>query len=154
MIPPRFLQGLRIALLSLPPLLALPLHAACSINAVSSVAFGTYSVFSTTPTTATGSFAVRNCGSNNAPYTATLSTGGASVAQRTLTKTGASLNYNLYTDSTYTSIWGDGTTGTTVSGVGSNGSTGITKTIYGSIPEGQDVPAGAYTDSITITITF
>ena len=76
------------------------------------------------------------------------------MAQRTLTKTGASLNYNLYTDSTYTSIWGDGTTGTTVSGVGSNGSTGITKTIYGSIPEGQDVPAGAYTDSITITITF
>ncbi len=45
-------------------------------------------------------------------------------------------------------------TGTAVSGTGSTGSSGTAKTVYGRIPAGQDVPAGDYADSVTITISF
>ena len=68
---------------------------------------------------------------------------------------GNSLNYNLYTDATYTSIWGSGSGGTSsVSKTNGSGETGSTITIYGKIPAEQDVYAGSYSDSITITISF
>ena len=62
------------------------------------------------------------------------------------------LNYQLYRDSARANIWGN-TTGTdTVQDIG----TGVAKshTVYGTIPGAQSVPAGAYQDTITVTITF
>jgi len=62
-----------------------------------------------------------------------------------------SLTYNLYTDSLRSIIWGDGTSGTML--VGTTG-TSATYAVYGRIPAAQDLPAGSYNDSITVTLTF
>ena len=65
---------------------------------------------------------------------------------------GATLAYALYQDSAHTINWGN-TVGTdTVSGTG-NGSA-QTLTVYGEVPAGQSVTPGAYTDTITATITY
>jgi spore coat protein U-like protein len=62
------------------------------------------------------------------------------------------LNYQLYSDSARSAIWGN-TTGTdTVTGVG----TGLAQalTVYGSVPAAQPAPAGDYQDIITVTIYY
>ena len=62
------------------------------------------------------------------------------------------LNYQLYSDSARSTIWGN-TTGTdTVTGVG----TGLAEdhTVFGTIPAAQVVPAGDYADTITVRIYY
>ena len=60
--------------------------------------------------------------------------------------------YELYREPARTSRWGT-TIGTdTVSGTGT-GST-QTLTVHGRVPSGQAVPAGDYSDTITVTITY
>ena len=63
------------------------------------------------------------------------------------------LNYGLYADASFTTVWGDGGGATaTVSGTG-NGAAQPT-TVYGRIPAGQYVPATTYTDQITVEVTY
>ena len=93
----------------------------CTVTA-SSVAFGSVDVLSATASTATGGITVR-CSSGTA-WTATAGTGGGSGATATLRKmshtTDASktTNYALFTDAGYTRVWGDGSTGTGITGTG------------------------------------
>lgn len=69
------------------------------------------------------------------------------------------LNYDLYTNSGRTTIWGDGSGGT---GTVTDNITLVllsyvyrTYTVYGRIPGGQNtVPPGSYTDTVTITLTY
>lgn len=151
------MKCIRLSLVAVSMLLmASAAQAACNVSN-SSISFGDYDVFSSSPTYGTGSFTVTSCDKGSTSYRASLSTGGgnATFAARTLTKTGDTLVYNLYTSDTYTTVWGDGNSGTSrVSGTGSTSSSGGGKTIYGRIPAGQDVSAGSYSDSITITISF
>lgn len=94
--------------------------------------------------------------SNTVPYSIALSAGtgaGASVAVRRMTSGSDTMNYQLYTDSQRTSLWGDGTSGTTVSNQTGTGSA-QTITVYGRIPTGQTPPVGSYTDTITVTVSF
>ncbi|MEY4139790.1 MAG: hypothetical protein RLZZ371_1972 [Pseudomonadota bacterium] len=160
MTQPGFLKNVRLALFAVPMTFWLvSAQAACQVRSISSITIASYDVFSTSPTDGTGSFKVNGCTTNNTPFTAQLSTGGgtATFAARTLTKSTEILYYNLYKDSARTIVWGDGTGGTsTVSGTGSNGSStsGTAINIYLRIPAEQDVSAGTYTDSITITISF
>lgn len=93
-------------------------------------------------------------------YTVALNIGtgsGASFTNRVLTNPSpaGTMNYNIYTTSGRTTVWGDGTGSTaTVAGTG----TGATQTLtaYGQIPAGQTatVTPGNYTDTVTITVTF
>jgi spore coat protein U-like protein len=132
---------------------------ACTVSSVGSVAFGNYDVFALTSTAGAGSFSVGNCSKNaqnTRSYTAALSTGtSGSFASRSM-KSGASvLTYNLYTTLQHATVWGDGTGSTaTISNNPASLSTITTHTIYGLIPAGQDVPAGNYSDTITITVSF
>jgi spore coat protein U-like protein len=75
----------------------------------------------------------------------------ASPSRRLSNSTGGFLNYNLYQDSNATLIWGN-TSGTGV--VINDTGTGVTKSVYGKIPLGQNVPAGSYLDTVVATITF
>ena len=61
------------------------------------------------------------------------------------------LSYYLYQNSGRTTVWGN----TAVTGLSYTG-TGVTTstTVYARMPAGQNVIAGAYTDSITATITY
>jgi len=62
------------------------------------------------------------------------------------------LNYQLYSDSARSTIWGN-TVGTdTVTGSGTG--LALDHTVYGSIPAAQVVPAGSYQDTITVTISY
>jgi spore coat protein U-like protein len=94
------------------------------------------------------------------PYTLTLSTGNGTYGQRLLSNGTGTLEYNLFSEATYTNIWGDGTDGsTTVGGAGEGLSAAneVTHRVYGELPNSvanQDAAAGTYTDSITVTITY
>ncbi len=95
----------------------------------------------------------------NTPYELTLSSGGSGdINNREMSSIGTSdtLAYQIYTDATYTQVWGDNTTGVSISGtVVSLLVTGAdTQFIYGRIPGGQFVESGIYSDNLIITVTY
>ena len=90
------------------------------------------------------------------PYSVGLSAGtstGATVTSRKMTGPGTELlAYSLSQDAGHSINWGD-TVGTdTESGTG-NG-TIQTLTVYGKLPQAQFLGPGAYSDTITVTLTF
>ncbi|RQR43072.1 MULTISPECIES: spore coat U domain-containing protein [unclassified Burkholderia] len=137
-------------------LAALPARAAttCTMNAPSSMAFGTYDTINAATSAVTISV---NCtGSGNATPTVTASPGGGTFANRLMTRTGntQTLGYNLYLDSAHTSIWGDGTSGTSAISWGKiTGGGTFNATVYGLIRGGQNAVPGSYADH-NITILF
>jgi spore coat protein U-like protein len=64
------------------------------------------------------------------------------------------LNYNIYTTAARTTVWGNGTGGTAaIGGTGSGVAQAVT--VYGRVGSGQtSVPAGAYADTVAVTITY
>jgi spore coat protein U-like protein len=126
--------------------------AACQITGVTDLDFGAYDVFSRVPNNnAIGTIVVRCTGSSSA--TVKLSDGLAnSFAPRTLRSRGNLLAYNLYTSAARNIVWGDGTGGTSVMSIGKNHTDSLD--VFGSAPEGQDVPVGNYADSIVVTVNF
>ena len=137
------------------------LGCSCAVTpAPAAVAFGSYNPISGTADTTTGNIAV-TCSALvlfTASYVISLSTGASgSYTTRFMNLTGNHLNYNLYTQAARTTVWGDGTAGTvTVSD--SYTAIGLSETrnytVYGLLPALQAVPAGAYTDTITVTVTY
>ena len=76
-------------------------------------------------------------------------------AARFLKQGGSQLSYNIFTDGSYMTVWGDGSSTSTdrsYSSLLALGSTSFTG--FGRLPQGQYVPAGAYSDHITVTVTF
>lgn len=63
------------------------------------------------------------------------------------------LAYNLYTTSGHASVWGDGTASTVTQGATSAGLPAV-YTVYGRMPANQYKSAGAYTDLVTVTLTY
>ena len=133
--------------------LAIPVNAQCSATALG-VDFGGYDPFSGAAVDSTGTVTV-SCDIINT-YSIALSTGGSgSYTPRTLFNGSYTLDYNLFVDSALSTIWGDGTGGTSTS----SGSIGLLllpndHTIYGRIPGGQNPAAGSYSDTITVTVTY
>lgn len=103
---------------------------------------------------ASGNLSIR-C-SNTVPYTISLGTGNGTIAQRTMVGSAGNtdkLNYNVYLDSSHTSIFGDASGGSaTVTGAGT-GTEQLT-TIYGKIPMAQLVKPDNYADTVTLTVTY
>lgn len=130
--------------------LALPVlaHAQCTATVVN-VAFGGYDVFETQATETTGSVGV-TCDSSTS-YSISLSAGLGTFAARVMTNGSNQLSYNLFTDSQRLTIWGDGTGGTATEGATG---TGGSYTIYGMIPALQNVPAGSYSDTVIVTVSY
>jgi len=126
----------------------------CDVSAVG-VNFGVYNPLSVTATTATGTVSLSCTLGLFSSWTVGLSAGSSgSFAQRVLGGAG-SLAYNLYTSAAYSSVWGDGSGGTGVmSGTQTLGTTNVSYTVYGRIPARQDVAAGAYVDTITVTVSY
>ena len=94
---------------------------------------------------------------NSATFDITISAGGsADQVNRAMTGPGgATLAYNLYTDATLGTIWGDGTAGTGVvqengQDITTIGSTTITGRIL--LGDAQVAAAGLYTDTVTVTL--
>lgn len=127
----------------------------CSVS-TTAVSFGSVNVLSGTNVDATGGISV-TCTSGTA-WAASANEGGgtgATINDRKMTSGSNLLSYDLYTDSARTTIWGDGTTGngSTITGTGSGSAQA--STIYARVPSGQSsVPAGSYSDSVTVTVTY
>jgi spore coat protein U-like protein len=131
--------------------------ATCSVNSPS-LGFGAYD--KTNGTTA----------STTVTVTCTAASGTASVAlgqganwdgtnnTRRLKEaaSGNYLAYGLYSDSSFTTAWGDGTAATNNAAAVSNSETGsaVNTTVYGKIPANQSLFAGSFSDSVSITVTF
>ncbi len=121
-----------------------------------SVDFGSYDVFSATPLDSTGAISVF-CNRRTfvtGSIGASPNSGGFDPRQMKLSTGPDLLNYNLFRDPARTQIWGDGTGGAdTVSGTVPRFGT-VNRNIYGRIPPGQDISAGHYTETITVTINY
>jgi spore coat protein U-like protein len=90
------------------------------------------------------------------PYTLALDAGtgtGATVASRRMTSGGDTLTYTLYQDASRTTLWGDGTAGTSTR---SSTGTGLAQsfTVYGRVPSSAAAAVGSYSDTITVTATY
>ncbi|MBC7793379.1 MAG: spore coat protein U domain-containing protein [Clostridia bacterium] len=132
---------------------------ACSVSTITTMDFGAYDVFSSSPrdTTATLTIGcVALTGSQS--ILMTLSKGSSNTYAMRLMKLGAyALQYNVFLDAQRTVIFGDGTGGSSPSGpyapsvllLGS-----FTTTLYGRIYASQNVTAGVFNDNLTVTVNF
>ena len=134
----------------------------CTVSA-SGIAFGAYNPLNAAGDSAVGSWSVVcnaiGSGSATVAGTLTLSTGSsASYATRTLRSGTNILRYNIYLTSAHAQIIGDGTGGTYAPSDSGTVTAGqvyqVTGSMYGFMPALQDVPAGSYSDSIVVTVTY
>ncbi len=129
-------------------LLAIPAHAACTVDA-RPVSFGAVDVARVT--FSTGHIDVF-CDEATIVSVALTGTAGG---QRAMTGPGGSrLVYELFTDATYRRVWGDGQgNGSPVqASVAAGGRQRLT--VYGVVPAQPGVPAGQYAGQLVIAITF
>lgn len=126
------------------------------------VNFGPYNPISASPLTATGRVTV-SCQAPVlgllVPFNVALSQGTSGSFNRSMSGTSTRLHYQLYTNATYSTPWGDGTSGTsTVAGsvlvslLNLPGTAALP--VYGRVPGGQNVRVGVYTDIITIIVNY
>ena len=126
----------------------------CTITATG-VNFGTYDVVAAAPVDSTGRITFL-CDLLTSAVSIFLDRGGASTfAGRRMLKGSEPLLYNLFIDPARSSIWGDGTEGTSTY-VNSNPvmNIDVIVPIFGRIPARQDVSAGRYTSTVTAIINF
>jgi spore coat protein U-like protein len=132
-------------------------YAVCNVTATS-VNFGAYDVFVTAPDDSTGTITIL-CDRNTNPVRTSISaspnSGGFNPRQmRRISGAGLRLNYNLFTNAARTTIWGDGTSGTSTVSSNARRNRPVTLTIYGRIPAGQDVVIGLYNETLVVTIAY
>lgn len=153
----------------------------CVVTAIP-VKFGNFSTQSPAPLDTIGEITVSCRGALS--YSVIIGPGsnsGGTFFPRKMAQNGHTLNYNLYIDPARHQVWGDGTGTTFVQSVstavftpdplqsgasaGKKGSAnrklnlaaGVRKdtfNVYGRIPAGQAIPAGQYTDNLTVTVNF
>ena len=129
----------------------------CSATAAA-LAFGNY-----TPGTGalTGNTTIAVKCTKTTPFTVALnvgSTAGDSFVQRLMGSGPNTLQYNLFTTAALNTVFGDGTGATaTVAGTGAGIATASNVIVYGQLPDNvtnQASVPGAYTDTITVTVTY
>ena len=122
----------------------------CNVTA-NNLNFGNYSGVAVAGTTTLNA----TC-STGTPYTLGLDQGtssGATVTTRAMTGPGPELlHYGLFQDAGHSTNWGNTPPTDTEAGTG-NG-TSQTFTVFGQIPASQFIAPGAYSDTITVTLTF
>lgn len=129
-------------------------QAVCEVTATD-LAFGAYTAQAATQLQ--GQTLLRATCTPGSTYNVGLNEGatsGATVNQRLMKPTTGTqnLNYQLYSDSARSVIWGN-TPGTdTVTGVGTG--LAVDHTVFGAVPAAQKVPAGAYEDTITVRVYY
>jgi spore coat protein U-like protein len=122
----------------------------CSVAALP-IGFGTYSPDG--PSAATSTVTVSGCLFANVTIALNAGTSpGATVTTRKMVGPGSStLSYGLYQDSAHTMNWGNTAADTETVTLFL---TQVSATIYGLVPAGQYPAVGAYTDTVTASITF
>lgn len=122
----------------------------CRITA-SAMEFGTYTSGRASNLDANGSVTFAGC--NGANLSLALDGGSSNdIGNRTMRSSGGqTLRYQLYRNAARSSVAGRGTQQITATAA-ANGSGSLV--IYGRIFAGQTVPAGAYSDTVNLVLTF
>ncbi|WP_024851316.1 Csu type fimbrial protein [Hydrogenovibrio kuenenii] len=136
--------------------------ATCTVSANPPLSFGVYDPGSAAPLDGVGGVRVRctaQGGGGLVSYSILMSSGTGAYASRQMLHgtTSNVLTYNLYTNSSHTTIWGDGTASTSVVSDSyqlNSGSKTTDYPAYGRIFTHQNVRSGSYSDSITITVNY
>ena len=102
-----------------------------------------------------------NCTKGTKFNTELTAGGSGTIAQRVMSDgSGDSLQYNLYRDSAWTLVWGttDGTDTVAGTGAGMGAAQAVTQTVYGQVVDSAanqlQTPGSAYTDTITVNVTY
>lgn len=124
----------------------------CAITATN-LAFGTYDTTNPNPLDAVSQVSV-NC-TNGQAYSVQMGlgiNGGGTIYTRQMGNGAQRLNYSLFYDPARSLHWGMTNNADTVINVGN----GVAQTyqVYGRIPAGQVVTAGAYSDTMTVTVEY
>ena len=126
--------------------------ASCTISSASTLNFGSQGVL-TSSVDQTSTIQVQ-C-TNTTPYNIGLNAGtasGATVTTRKMINGANTVNYSLFSDSLRTVNWGN-TVGTdTVASTGNGASQSFT--VYGRVPAQTTPTPAAYTDTVTVTVTY
>jgi spore coat protein U-like protein len=147
-------------LIGVAPMQAWALLESCTVTATS-LPFGVYDPTNASALDGSGTVTV-TCSVTliglAASWNISMGTGSSgSYTPRKLMNGVTPLNYNIYTNSNHTQVWGDGS-GSTVRVSDSVplvvGTNVTTYTMFGQIPALQDVRAGAYTDTILVTVNY
>lgn len=133
-------------------------YAICHVS-VTSINFGTYDVFATSPGDSVGTLTI-SCTDRAPGVYANVSIGSSAnsgtFSPRKMKRSGGTdlLDYNLFTNSNRTTVWGDGTAGTITVTTPARVRSGkpVTMNVYGRIPAGRDVSVGSYTDTLVVTV--
>ena len=128
-------------------------NAVCEVTS-NDLAFGTYNPKASSPHQV--SSLVRATCTPGATYQVGLNEGtspGATINQRKMVSGSNSLNYQLYSDSARSAIWGN-TPGTDT--VTPPPGTGLSQDlpVYGTIPPAQSAAVGDYSDTITVRVYY
>ncbi len=127
----------------------------CTVN-TSGINFGIYDPLGTSNLDSIGTITIRCTGKVNVTVSIGPSpnTGGFNPRAMKIGSGTSLLNYNLYTTSARTQIWGDGTQGTaTVSGLAPRNKD-LPLSVYSRVPPGQDVTVGSYSENVVVTINW
>lgn len=161
--PERRTKGMKVLCKVLPVLFLTLLPAAggafhCTVT-TTPVSFGAYDVFSTAPLDTTGTITLycNNPEKKPMPVTVTISRGGSgSFNPRQMRLAGGSdrMNYYLFTDPSRTTIWGDGTGGSSIFTSTIVKTAPLNLTVYGRVPARQNLRAGSYSDNLVVTIDW
>ena len=153
-------KGLAAVLLTAVLPLKLEAVTLCTTVALS-VDFGSYNPFSAAPLDSTGQVGVSCTGgaiSALVNYTIRLSTGSSGgFSARRMAHGASHLDYNLYTNSSRSIVWGDGAGGTSsVTDSYTVGLLTVTRNypVYARVPAQQNVMPGLYADTIVITVDY
>jgi spore coat protein U-like protein len=134
----------------------------CSVSATG-LSFGNYDIFSSASTDTIGTIEVScNIPPQNpqAPLTVTISlspgNSGSYALREMLPLSGGGdrLAYNVYTNASFSTIWGDGAGSSSILTNSVTRDTPWNATMYARIPPGQNVRAGSYSDLLTVTVEW
>jgi spore coat protein U-like protein len=145
---------------------------ACRIEGTAYVAFGPYDPFQSSDLLAQSQISYRCYEVENQVITSrltkrpaarrprahveiSLSAGQANDYDRRMWGPSGEVSYNLFLDSRFTDVWGDGSRGTKIYSNRLDADNSVhTVVVYGRILAGQSVNGGAYYDYLVVTIDF
>lgn len=150
-------------LLAAGPAAALCLGPNCSCGlSTTSMAFGSYNPLTAPAVDSSATVRVSCTGvvSVLISYQLSLSAGSGTMSARQMASGANRLNYNLYSDTTRSTVWGDGSAGSVIQ---SNTllldllglAPAQVYTVYGRLAAGQRTAVpGSYSDTVTVTLTY
>lgn len=158
-LPTTMLCALALAVLLVAAAVRPALAQSCNTSATP-MTFGSYNPITsaTTDTTATINVTCSTTVGLLVNYTIQLyAGGGGSFAARSMAGGTPRLGYQIYNDSGRSQVWGDGTAGTTYVSDGfllTVGGSNKNYTAYGRLPAHEQSPPGAYTDAVTVLLSY